>query len=275
MTIALSTALMQYAWNVGSVAEAMTGGCLRVYSGLQPLAPEYAPTGTLLATITDSGGAYTAETSAVGSIEFSGTGSTTVSSITVDGIELLSASVVEDGAALVAQAVWNAINDASHRHDFLAAWDSNVTVTLTCRPGRGTKFNSATVTGSLSGGVSASYTNMAGGVASVNGLRIGRNTEVLVNASSQLVAMLYSITSDVWSGLGVAEGTAGWWRFSGAFGDDFAADTDGTRFRIDGSIDTTSGAGVNMVMADAAISVSEAVEVGLFGLSSSINNYTP
>lgn len=275
MTIALSTALMQYAWNVGSVAEAMTGGCLRVYSGLQPLAPEYAPTGTLLATITDNGGAYTAETPAVGSIEFSGTGSTTVSSITVDGIELLPASVVEDGATLVAQAVWNAINDASHRHDFMATWDSGATVTLTCRPGRGTKFNSATVTGSLSGGVTASYTDMAGGVASVNGLRIGRYTEVLVNESSQLVAMLYSITSDVWSGVGVAEGTAGWWRFSGAFGDDLAADTDGTRFRIDGSIDTASGEGVNMVMADAAISVSEDVEVGLFGLSSSINNYTP
>lgn len=273
MTIRLSTALMQYAWNVGSVAQALTGGVMRVYTGSQPIAPEYAPTGVLLATLTRGGGAYTAETPAVGAVEFSGTGSTTISSLTVDGMELLPSSVTETDDFMLAQAVWNAINDASHRHDFIATWDGESSiVTLTTRPGCAARYTGATVTGSLSGDVTASYTNMAGGSAAVNGLRFGRSAEVTFDYSTYYpVASLLS-PSDTVSGLAVAAGTAGWFRISGPFGDDFAADTNASRIRLDGSIGVS---GENMTMSDLSISIGEEVSIGAFGLKSTSNAFIP
>ncbi len=272
MTIRLSSALMQYAWNVGSIAQALTGGVMRIYSGSHPISPEYAPTGVLLATITRNGAAYTAESPAVGSIEFSGSGSTTVTSITVGGMELLSGSVSESDDIMLAQAIWNAINDCSHRHDFIATWDTYTTVTLTTRPGCAARHNAATVTGSMSGSITPTYNDMAGGSAPANGLRFGRNEVVTFDVfTGYPVARLWS-PADTMSGLGVAAGTAGWFRISGPFGDDLAADTDASRIRLDGSIGVS---GENMVMTDPDIAIGESVDVGAFGVVSTSNAFIP
>lgn len=274
MTIRLSAALMQYAWNVGSVAEALTGGIMRIYTGSAPIAPEYAPTGTLLATLTLDGSAHTSEVAATGAIQFTGTGTTTVTSITVGGVELLLESVTGDDNILLLQEVLFGIQRASHRHDFIAEWNGESdSITLRCRPGRGTKHNGATVTGSKSGTVTLSYTNMSGGVASSKGLLFGNSQPATYDYDPPYprARLLTAMPGGVyWSGTAVAAGTAGWFRISGPFEDDDTADTTLSRFRLDGSIGVS---GANMTMSDPDISIGEEIEVASFSVSSNPNMF--
>lgn len=262
MAVRLSVALLRYSWNVGSIAEALSGGTVRIYSGTQPDAPELAPTGTLLATITDTSGSWTAETAATGSVEITGSGSGSIDSLTVDGVELLLAPVSGTSKSDVAYKLYAALQEYSHRHEFLASYDGMETVTLTCRPGRGTKFNAAVVSGSLTT-LSATYTDFSGGVDSVNGLWWG-SAENYSNIAQMLAG------TQTKTGTAVADGTAGWLRVCGPFADADADDTDYEMFRMDMAIGET---GANVTIDDDAITTGETVTIATFAPHST-NGYT-
>lgn len=260
MAILLSSALLRFAWNYGSIAQALAGGVMEIYTGTQPTGPETAPTGTLLVTITDNGGAWTAETPASGSVEIGGTGSGSCTSLTVDGVELLTATVTGTSKGDLAYNLYAHLLQSPHRHAFFLAYDGDWTVTLTCKPGFGTRFNSAVVDATVTT-LTATETNFSGGVASANGLTWGEGSNY-----SQL-AFMSAPTTQTKKGTAVAAGEAGWFRIKGAWTDAGADDTGYEFFRLDGSISETGGGG-NMIIDDATISVSEEVTLGTITIKS-------
>src|SRR5689334_5422362 len=93
MTLRASSGLRDFLENGGSLKQAFQGGRLKIYSGSQPSSADAAPTGTLLATITDNSGASTAEVRAVGTVTLSGTASGSVTALTVNGLSVIDAAV--------------------------------------------------------------------------------------------------------------------------------------------------------------------------------------
>ena len=59
MALRLSTGLRQYIQGTGSTKAALADGIIEIYSGVQPSSADDAVAGTLLLTITESGGSFT------------------------------------------------------------------------------------------------------------------------------------------------------------------------------------------------------------------------
>ena len=77
--------------------------------------------------------------------------------------------------------------------------------------------------------------NMSGGVASANGLKFD------VSASG----VMSKLSTQTWSGVNAATGTAGWFRQYGSVADTGVADSTDSMIRIDGSV-ATSGSEMNL-----------------------------
>lgn len=253
MTIRQSTGLRNYLQQNGSFRNAFSGGKLEIYSGSQPASANDAPTGTKLVVITDASGAHTAEVRPTATITITGT-SGTITGITLGGMQILGATVT-----------WTTSNDVTagliatqinkfHNHKLVTASAATNVVTLTGIRGLGASANGMVVTTTESGGdIAGADVNLGAGtgasvagVSSVNGLQF----------DDVATGLLAKRTGQVWSGVGLADGTAGYFRLKAA-----TADADGsstTEVRLDGSV-ATSGADMNATSTSLATSATHTV----------------
>jgi hypothetical protein len=217
----------------GSMKQALANGELRLYSGSQPASADDAVAGTLRAIITVGGAARTAEVKSVGSVELTGGASGSVDTLTVNSIEIMGSATPFNGTlAQTAQDVVDKINDNPMNLLFLASRTSD-TIVITAKPGLGALANGWVVASTVTT-ITKTDNNMAGGVTALNGL--------LFNDS--IAGIMTKLASQVWSGLGLSDGTVGWFRYVGSVADAGNADAAEVFIRVDGSV-ATSGANLN------------------------------
>lgn len=228
MALRYSDGLRNHMAKYGSFADALNGGEIRIYTGAQPSSANAAPTGTLLCTITDASAARTAEVLATGTVTLTGGASGSVDSITVNSVNILGAAVPFNGTLnQTAADVAAQINRNQSTVDYTAT-AAGAVVTISAKRGTGASPNTFVVAGSATT-ITASYANMAGGVTAVNGLKFDYASGGVMNA----------YPNQKWSGNNVADGQAGWWRFTGSVADSGAVDTTGTQIRVDGAVTST------------------------------------
>lgn len=235
LTAALRDAVLKY----GGLANIMSNCVLKVYSGAQPATAETAPSGTLLCTYSSASGALTREVLSQGKVTFSGTVTGgTCTSITVNGLEILGATVTDATTVLAdfATAVALTINRNPKNLLFRASASAGV-VTLTANPGLGSLPNGWAVVSTV-GTITKADVNMGSltaGVTAVNGLNWG----------TVVGGVLPKHETQVWSGVALATGTAGWGRFEAAVSDGGGTDSSESIYRMDGDV-ATSGAVFNI-----------------------------
>lgn len=233
MTLRLSTALRNLVLNGGSVKNALQGGKLKIYTGAQPASADAAPTGTLLCTITAASGAHTQEVQATGTITLSGAAGS-ISNVTVDSVPIIGAAVAFDtDLTTTAAALAQAINDYNSLPKYTAT-AAGAVVTVTAPRGMGAAANGLVLDATTVTMTSVDV-NLSGGVTAVNGLSFGTPS----------AGELPKLASQTWSGVAVASGTAGWFRFESAVADSGALDSAASQVRLDGAI-STSGSQLNM-----------------------------
>ena len=234
MTMRLSTGLRNFINKQGSMDDALRNGRIEIYSGAQPATADAAVTGTLLCTITDNAGARTAEVLSTGSITLTGGASGSVNTVTVNSIDILGAAVpFNTSLNQTASDVAAQINRFKSVPDYTAS-ASGAVVTISALPGTGAGPNGLTVAATVTT-ITNTAANMSGGVAAVNGLKFD------VSAAG----VMSKLSTQVWSGVNAATGTAGYFRQYGSVADAGALDSAGTTLRIDGAI-ATSGAEMNL-----------------------------
>lgn len=234
MTMRLSTGLRNFLAKEGGIDGALRNGIIEIYSGAQPASADAAPTGTLLCTISAASASVTPEVLATGTVTLTAGAAGSVDTVTVGGINILGAVVAFNGTlAQTASDVAAQINRNTSAPDYTAS-AAGAVVTITALPGTGASVNGFTVA-ATSTTLSTSTTNLASGVTAVNGLLFDPVTAgVLPKRSSQ-----------TWSGLNAASGTAGWFRHYGSVADSHALDSTASTIRLDGAI-ATSGSEMNL-----------------------------
>jgi len=237
-----STGMRNFKLQHGSVKKAIDGGVIKIYSGSQPASPDSPMAGTLLCTLTAASGARTDETRAEAQITLGGS-SGDISSIEVGASEAAAVEILNETVTFTtdltttAAAVAQSIN-AKQSVPKYEARSSGANVIIKAMPRTGTTPNlysiSCTVSTMTATVVSfGSNASLQSGVSQSNGLLWG----------SVVSGVLYK-SSQVWSGVNVASGTAGCFRICSTEVD--ANGTSTTALRIDGSI-ATSGADVTML----------------------------
>lgn len=236
MTIKISKALRNHALGYGSWKNAFHGGRILIYSGAQPANAEDAVSGTLLGTFTDNSGAHTAEVIATGTMTLTGGASGSVNTVTVNSVNLIPSGAVAFNTSLTQTAadLAAAINNNQSSPDYRAT-SAGAVVTIYAMPGSGASPNTFVVTATLTT-ITATYVNMASGVSAVNGLRL----------ASPAAGIISKDTSQSWSCVAAASGTAGYFRFLAAVADAGAADTIEVFLRLQGDV-STSAAALNLV----------------------------
>jgi hypothetical protein len=253
MATRISTGLRNFLNSGGSVKQAFNGGRMEIYSGTQPASSDSAATGTLLVTITDSSGALTAETRASGAVQLTGGASGSVSAVIVDGYNILDATVnFNTSLNQTASDLAAALNTSSLNID-LQATVATDTVTLTCKPGLGTKYNTMVVSATLTT-ITAAYTNFSGGVAAVNGLKF----------EDSAAGSMAKRSGQTWNGVVAVSGTMGWYRLYGPNTDAGTLDSTESTLRIDGSISTS---GANLNFSSTAVTASATQTVGAYAVN--------
>ena len=242
MALKISTGLRQFIQEVGSFKMALEGGVMEIYSGSAPTSADDAVTGTKLCKITKGSGAHTPETLSTGIVLLSGGASGNVSSITIDGYEILGAtitfntSLTQTAADIVSQ-----ISRYVGTPNWVSATSSGATITLTAIPGTGIKLNgktiavtAATITYTINGGSSTTIggAGATAGIASANGIEYDYSTTGKIK--------LYSSVS----GVNITSGTAGYFRILSSVTDAGGSST--VLIRIQGTCGT-SGADYNMI----------------------------
>ena len=202
-------------------------GYMEIWSGSQPANADAAATGTKLGVITVASGSLTKETRATATLTVTG-GSGTLASLTAGTLPL----VPDPGSV-----VWATSNDATalliaaaiNRNGMAEASVSTNVVTVRPRPGTGAAWNTLAL---ATTGITCTGSNFASGVASVNGLALGSPAVGVISKSA-----------DVWSMVGIAAGTAGWFRFYGSDTADSGGLISGAPYypRMDGSCGVGSG----------------------------------
>lgn len=234
MTLKISAAMRNFINQNGSFRDALQGGEIQIYTGVQPATAEAPPTGTLLATITSGSAARTAEVLATGTVTLNTGASGSITALTVNGVSIIDAPVpFNTSLNQTAADLATMINNSASNPEYTATSLLGV-VTITAKRGTGATPNTFAVV-STATTITKTDVNMSGGVTAANGLQFGVSSAgVLPKRSSQ-----------TWSGAAVASGTAGWFRFVGSVADSGVIDTTESQMRMDGSI-STSGAQLNM-----------------------------
>lgn len=229
MALRLSTGLRNALAQGMGFAAAMNRGSILIYSGAQPATADAAVTGTLLGTVTQNSAALTQETQATGSITLATGAAGSVDTVTVGGMNIIPDGAVPYATSL-AQTASN-LADAINRNGIYSATVAGAVVTIKPRPGAGAAHNAYIVTATLTT-LTATYANMSGGIASVNGLYLGNPAAGVIEKPASVV----------WSFNGVAAGTAGWFRFIGSVSDAGALVSAAPwPIRLDGSIAVSGG----------------------------------
>lgn len=228
MTLRLSTGTRNgLAQGLGFVG-LFNRGSINIYSGAQPATADSAVTGTLLGTVTAGSGALTQETQATGTVTIAGAAGS-IDTITVGGLNIIPDGGVPFNTSLTQTAA--DVAEAINRNGVYTATAAVAVITLKPRPGAGAAHNAAVVT-STSTTLTATYANMGGGIAAVNGLILG----------SPVTGVVAKRASQVWSFNGLAAGTAGWFRFIASVADAGAAITVAPFLaRLDGSVAVSGG----------------------------------
>lgn len=230
MALQLSDALRNFMLDRGAYAQALQNGKIEIYSGSQPANANAAPTGTLLATITQNAGAHTPEVLAAGTLSLDSGAGGSVNTITASGIELMgSATPYNTSLTQTAADIVTKINKRKHLP--VVASSVGATLTFTAKPGFGNVTWTVAATFTTIAGTPG---NFAGGTTPVNGLTFN-GTAAGVNSKD----------TSTWSGVAVADGTAGWFRFKGSVADAGSLDGSATFVRMDGTVGT-SGANLNL-----------------------------
>jgi len=234
MTLKYSTRARDFLNEEGSYKQAFQNGRIEIYTGAQPATADAAVQGTLLCTITNNSLARTAEVLSTGTVTLSTGASGSVDTVTVNGINILGASVpfntsLTQTAADVAAQINNYMGFVSY-----TATSSGAVVTISAQPGTGASPNGFVVAATYTT-ITGATGNMAAGMTAVNGLLFGES----------VAGTLSKLASQVWSGVNAATGTAGWYRQYGSVADAGALDTNLVFIREDGAI-STAGAELNM-----------------------------
>lgn len=235
MSLRLSTALRNFLLQHGSIKQALQNGVMEIYSGSQPASADSAVSGTLLCTVTKASGSRTAEVLATGTVTLTGGSAGSINTVTVNSVNLIPQGAVPYNTSLnqTAADLAAAINKGLSSPEYVAS-ASGAVVTISAMPGSGAGPNTFVVTATLTT-ITASYANMSGGVDAVNGLSFNNAASGAIDKNS----------SETWSGVNVASGTAGWFRFKGSIADAGSADSAAAYLRLDGAI-ATSGAEYNV-----------------------------
>ena len=241
MALHYSTALRNAILEGRGLKHEMSNAVLKLYTGTQPSSADAAPTGTLLCTYSASSGAITREVRALGALTLSGTsGTADTIKLTPAGpgtaIDILGGAVTSDGtvagtATLCAAAI---NNNPANIYVTASTNGSDGVITLTARPGLGTALNTWAVTGTgttISFGTLVDMGSVTAGVAAANALRWG----------DAAAGVLTKLSTQTWSGVAGATGTAGWFRIEAATTDSLALDSAELYKRIDGSVATSGG----------------------------------
>jgi hypothetical protein len=233
MTTRISTALRNFLAQGGSYAKAFQHGRLEIYSGSQPANADSAAIGTLLCLVTANSGAHTAEVRATGTITIAGSAGS-VDTVTLDGYSIIDAAVPwNTSTTQTAADLATAINRSLSAIDCYAT-SSGAVVTVYAPRGMGAAANALDLATTVTT-LTATPVDLASGVTPVNGLKFDV-------ADGGVVGKL---ASQVWSGLNLDSGTAGWFRMYAALADSGIADSDLVYLREDGAI-STSGSQLNM-----------------------------
>jgi len=232
----------------------LQGGYIGIYSGTQPASADAATTGTLLVKITNNGGAFTA-----GAYQATDDDNVCASQSVTSGVNM-----TLNGAGAGTLGVGYHVSISSATTEDLSTAVFRIT---------GTGNNDEAIVEYIEGGNNATvYTantfktvseiyprkpaafssNVKVGYGITNGLYLGL-------AASGAIA---KHTSQIWSGVGIADGTAGWFRFYGA-----ATDAGGISTilpRLDGRI-ATSGAELNL--SNTSIVVGAAQSITAFSIT--------
>lgn len=234
MTLRYSVAARNFMAGVGSYKDAFSNGRIEIYSGSQPATADAAVTGVLLCTISNASGARTAEVLSTGNLTLTGGASGSVDTLTVNGVDILGGAVafntsLNQTAADVAAAI-NGFK-GNVRYTAIAA---AAVVNIYALPGTGASPNGFVVA-RTSTTITTTVGNMATGVTAVNGLLFG----------PQSVAVIAKKTTQVWTGVNAASGTAAYFRLYGSVADAGGLDASATFIREDGAV-ATSGGELNM-----------------------------
>lgn len=234
MTLRISTALRNHMAHGGSYASAFQNGRIEIYTGSQPATADAATSGTLLCTITAASAAFTAEVRATGTLTLNSGSAGSIDTLTVDGFSIIDAAVAYNTSLTQTAAdIATAINNSQKAPNYTAT-SSGAVVTITAPIGAGATANTLVVAHTATT-LSGTTADMSGGVTGVNGLRFG-------TASGGVIAKL---SSQTWSGVNAATGTAGWYRLYGSVADSGFTDSSLVYLREDGAI-STSGSQLNM-----------------------------
>ena len=234
MTLRYSTAARSFQAGIGSWKDCFQNGRIEIYSGAQPATADAAVTGTLLCTITNASGALTNEVLSYGLLSLDSGASGSVNTVTVNSIDILGAAVNFNGTLTQTAADVAAQINAYHSYAEYVASSSGAIITITALPGSGTNPNTLVVAATYTT-IAGTPTNMAHGVAAVNGLKFGAPAS----------AVIAKLASQVWSGVNGNTGTAAYYRMYGSVADAGGTDTNLQYYREDGAI-ATSGAELNM-----------------------------
>lgn len=242
MTLRLSSGLRNFLNETGSLKQALANGTIKVYDGSQPATADAATTGTLLCTYTVGSASRTAEVLPTGVITLTGS-SGSIDTLTINSKEIMGSSTAYDTSLTVtAAAVVTKINNNPKNQQYTASSSLGV-ITITGRPGMGTQYNGAaightetTLTVTITSTTFGSGTGgSVAGVNAANGLTFGDSAAGVLTKSS----------TETWSGVAGASGTAGWFRFYGSVADAGSLDSAELYIRLDGNV-ATSGANLNV-----------------------------
>jgi hypothetical protein len=235
MSWKVSKAVRNHMLEFGDLKHTLSNCFIKWYTGAQPANGEAAPTGTLLVTLSLSSGAITREVLSVGSVDLTGGGAGSVDTITVNGIEIMGSSTpFNTSLAVTAADVSRKINDNPRNYLFTTDVTATDQINIRAKPGMGTLPNGWVVASTVTT-ITKVDSNMAGGVSPINGLNWGDSA----------AGVLAKLITQVWSGVAVATGTAGWFRIEASVSDAGGVDSTESIFRADGTI-ATSGGEINM-----------------------------
>jgi hypothetical protein len=234
MALKLSTGLRNFLLGEGNIRKAFEDGILNIYSGATPANAHDAATGTLLCKVTKASGAVAANARSspqIGLITIGShaPGETFIINVTVDGVGPTAYTFTNTpdagGVLEVAMKVAEMLNDIPQLVAIASGSDGNIFVASRIA---GMSFTLASGAGTGTISILTSEVKAA----------VNLNTLKLADPSTGVIAK----NSDVWSGVGLADGTAGYFRLVTTL------DTGGasaTEIRLQGNI-STSGAELNL-----------------------------
>lgn len=237
MSIRQSTGLRNFLATIGCYKRAFEGGKMRWYSGTQPVSADSPMAGTLLAEFSLSKGTITNEVRSFGTVTLTGGASGSVSSITVNGVEVLGATVSYTSSLTLTAAAIAAQINAFQSVPKYEATSSGAVVTIKALPGTGTGPNTFAIVVTATT-ITHSEVAFSGGVAGVNGLTFGLTADGALQITG------------AWECDAIAGGTVGCYRLCGSEAD--ANGTSTTLLRLDGSVGVS---GADLPVASTAITL--------------------